>query len=692
MRRSRLTGNFLVCASLACCGTAAELYLPETIPAPGNNMVLLRLLETGRSAPLSEAERRSMLELATTSDHRFIAALRRIEQAGANRFFLYEFLVWPVANPQEVYQARYSVHSTGTFEDFNKEVPFTITATSDKSEGAMTLPVHPVNPAPSCNVVNAPSDTAPLPVALTGTTTYTVTLECGPVGFLPRITEIRDPEVLHPSRWRSVRWKSRYFGAAQSAEIRSRRFDLMTLSLEPQTLAAIGARFLRFAGRNAADDRISVDLAYAMRPAGLDVPLKLDLPVTFVPSLGVIAGFLGSGLLIGWFGAVLLGGLTGPAFEPRRALSSLVLGLIVAVFALVAGILAYGLNCRLQVFGFDVNPFDMIVQLLTGAFSGVLCFFYADQLKTLLDAFLKKIKGAAGAAALLCVFGLFGARAGFGADPGLDLVGLAACPDGQVIGLGRTGAIVRFGGLRGGPRPAGKLRAEYNPTEIACASIQGRTAALVAVSVLKRVLLVAVDVGTGRWWEFGSGQGASAGIAYDAQTRSAFFSSSSDQNIYHLELLSKTAAASPELWAPRSLQPAVPFVTIYGHSVSLGPVAVDDRRRRLIVSDAFSGVLHSVDLQSRKQAQLSEGFGVINSLAVDAPRDLLYVADSGRRTVWVLSLTAPAPKPAPFLRDVAFQGLTGVAVDPQGQVWVSVITTREIRVYDRSRNLLRSFR
>ncbi len=699
MRRCVPACNLFGSAALVCsiCASAAELHLPETIPAPGNNMVLVRLLETGRANPLSEGERRGLLEVAPTRDHRFIAALKSIEQAGTNRFFLYEFLLWPARNTQEVYQARYSVSSTGTFEDFNKEVPFRVRAGSGESEGTMTLPLHPVNPVASCTLVRDPSETAPLAVALTGETTYPLELECGTVGFLPRIIEIRDPEVANPSRWQSVRWKSRYGGAAAGpGQVQSRRFTLMTLYLEPHTLSAIGARFLRFAGGDATDDQISVDFTYAMQPGGMDVPVKLELPVAFVPSLSVMAGFLSFGLAVGWFGAVLLSVLTGSRPEPRRALTSLMLGLIVAVLALVAGVLAYGLNCRLQVFGFDLNPFDMLVQLLTGAAAGVLCVLYADQLKKFLDSLLDKIKGGARATPAVCIYLAFASGA-LGAQPGLELVGLAACPDGQVVGLGRDGVVLRFADDQSDARPVGRLRSAYNPTlrsaynptEIACATIQGRTTALVTASVLKNVLVLGVDVGSGRWAELGSARGASAGVAYDSKTNSAFFSSPVDQSIYRLEISPAEKGAQVK---SGSRKPAEAWVSIYGGSVSLGPVAVDTRRRRLLVSDAFSGVLYSVDLETRRQSRFAESFGVINSLSVDETRETLYVADSGKRSVWSLLLRDGAPKPVLFVQDASFQGLTGVAADAKGQVWVSVITSREVRLYDRSRQLLKRFK
>jgi hypothetical protein len=691
MRRCGLTCNFLGSAALVCsvCASAAELHLPETIPAPGNNMVLVRLLETGRANPLSEGERRGLLEVAPTRDHRFIAALKSIEQAGANRFFLYEFVLWPAGNTQEVYQARYSVSSTGTFEDFNKEVPFRVRAGSGESEGTMTLPVHPVNPAASCTLVRAPSETAPLAVALTGETTYTLELECGTVGFLPRIIEIRDPEVANPSRWKSVRWESRYGGAAASTvQVRSRRFALMTLYLEPHTLSAIGARFLRFASRDATDDHISIDFTYAMRPGGMDVPVNLELPVAFVPSLSVMAGFLSFGLAAGWVGAVLLSVLTGSRPEPRRALTSLMLGLIVAVLALVAGVLAYGLNCRLQVFGFDLNPFDMLVQMLTGAAAGVLCVLYADQLKKFLDSLLDKIKGGAKVTPAVYICLAFASGA-LGAQPSLELVGLAACPDGLVVGIGRDGSVLRFADDQGDARPVGRLHSAYNPTEIACVSIQGRTTALVTASVLKNVLVLGVDVGSGRWAELGSARGASAGVAYDSKTNSAFFSSPVDQSIYRLEISPLERGAEVRSGGRKTAQA---WVSIYGGSVSLGPVAVDSRRRRLLVSDAFSGVLYSVDLETRRQSRFAESFGVINSLSVDEARETLYVADSGKRSVWSLLLREGAPKPVLFVQDAGFQGLTGVAADAKGQVWVSVITSREVRLYDRSRQLLKRFK
>jgi len=99
-----------------------------------------------------------------------------------------------------------------------------------------------------------------------------------------------------------------------------------------------------------------------------------------------------------------------------------------------------------------------------------------------------------------------------------------------------------------------------------------------------------------------------------------------------------------------------------------------------------------VDLETRRQSRFAESFGVINSLSVDEARETLYVADSGKRSVWSLLLREGAPKPVLFVQDAGFQGLTGVAADAKGQVWVSVITSREVRLYDRSRQLLKRFK
>ena len=169
-------------------------------------------------------------------------------------------------------------------------------------------------------------------------------------------------------------------------------------------------------------------------------------------------------------------------------------------------------------------------------------------------------------------------------------------------------------------------------------------------------------------------------MAYHSAAGHAFLSSASDQGIYRIDVpLKKTSTVSH--WA-----------SIYGQSLSLGPVAVDTRRQRLLVSEAFAGMIYGLGFDSKKQSTVMGGLGVINSLSIDEPRDLLYIADSGKRTLWVAPLSTPVLRSSVFVRDNAFRGLSGVAAGSDGHVWVSIESDREVRVYDRAHNLIRKFR
>jgi len=655
---------------------ALDIRLPESFSAPGNNEVRLRRIGANPAPADPVTDLRQYLNVVATEDAGYTVALRSIEHAGANQYFTYEFLVWRNIGNRDTTQVLFNVTSTGSFPDFLQDVPFTVTDGGVTASGKVNnVPVHSLDPTPQCRV-DAKVDTVrtrtePLRVFLSGDTEYTVSIDCPKAASLPRLVSLWGPDLGHRGYWKSVVFESQYWGPnGPSSPVRNRTFDLLKATVTPNVLAAVGARFRRLNIKDSPDDTIVFDLTYAIQPAGLEIPMKIEIPIVFYPYISVIAGSLSSGVLLGWGASWLLMLGVGKAKGWRAAGRAFVLGLLLAVIAFVVALLAYSANCRLQLFGLEVNPSDVLVLFLMGLCCGCVALLKVEELRTLLDRVAARMN-LGGAAAALSVFLLAGlwCPPADAAEGRLALVGLSACPDGDVIGLHMNGTVIQFSGAsRGTWRRAGRLSSNFSVTELTCATVDGKTTAFVVAMALQRVWVVRMDLATGRWSEgvvaSGLASGITAGIAFDPASNLVFLSSPRDRTIYRISA---------------TLEDSGPWASIFDKAESIGPLAIDSAGKRLLVGESFSGIVYSLALDSRRQGTVANDLGSVNSLGVDRQHNRVYIADSARRTIWALPLAAGAPK-VPFYRSGELKAVTGVAVDGQSNVWVGVYSPARVIV------------
>ena len=107
-----------------------------------------------------------------------------------------------------------------------------------------------------------------------------------------------------------------------------------------------------------------------------------------------------------------------------------------------------------------------------------------------------------------------------------------------------------------------------------------------------------MDLASGIWSKKLVERGVSAGIAFDADSQLVFLSSASERAIYSVN----AGLASSSQWA-----------SIFERAQSISSLAVDSARKRLLVGEAFSGVVYSLALDTRRQSTLVEGLGTVNS-------------------------------------------------------------------------------
>lgn len=213
---------------------------------------------------------------------------------------------------------------------------------------------------------------------------------------------------------------------------------------------------------------------------------------------------------------------------------------------------------------------------------------------------------------------------------------------------------------------AGRIDRSFTPSELACAVVDGKATAFVVAMAVGNFWAVRMDLASGVWTKTVVAKGTSVGIAFDADSQLVYLSSPGERAIYRIN----AGLAEHSQWA-----------SIFGSADSISSLAVDSAGKRLFVGEAFSGLIYSLALSNGRQSTLVEGAGTVNSLGIDRARNLLYVADSARRTVWVLPLAGNGPKKlATFYHSDDLQAASGVAVDPQSNVWIAVHSKPDVVV------------
>jgi DNA-binding beta-propeller fold protein YncE len=164
---------------------------------------------------------------------------------------------------------------------------------------------------------------------------------------------------------------------------------------------------------------------------------------------------------------------------------------------------------------------------------------------------------------------------------------------------------------------------------------------------------------TGEWLSYGGGA-AWTGPAVEPDGRTAYVANSRRPEIYRINL-TQSLSAPAHLATVRSAE-------------TLGAMVLDARRRRLLVTDPFQGLLLEVPLtQAPSKAPskiLLADLGEPYALALDAAADRLFIADAAEGSILVAGLGQPSLKARTFARVPGLQQPKGLALAPDGTLWV----------------------
>lgn len=133
---------------------------------------------------------------------------------------------------------------------------------------------------------------------------------------------------------------------------------------QPAPLAALRGGFFPVAPGKP-HDRIAFSIHYASR-GGVERPMRVEIPVRFVPSPLALVLALAAGTLLGSLAALALGGNTARTW-PRALVSALATALIAWGLAMVLMVA----DSRFRLLGFELDPFQLLPTALIGAVFGL---------------------------------------------------------------------------------------------------------------------------------------------------------------------------------------------------------------------------------------------------------------------------------------------------------------------------------
>jgi DNA-binding beta-propeller fold protein YncE len=190
----------------------------------------------------------------------------------------------------------------------------------------------------------------------------------------------------------------------------------------------------------------------------------------------------------------------------------------------------------------------------------------------------------------------------------------------------------------------------WNQRSVLCLSLNGRK-----TSGLTGHLLQVFQGGQQVWVELPS-SGVYVGVALDARAGVTYVGNSSNNIVYRVKLGQEKGAVTE--------------LTTLGKAQRIGAMALDSAGQRLFVSEMSSGELHVISLTNPRSAVRLDlpGIEEIRAIAWNPTSQRLYVADSGKEALWIVT---PSQASATVQRfgSVSFNEPSGLTVGSDGTVW-----------------------
>jgi DNA-binding beta-propeller fold protein YncE len=168
----------------------------------------------------------------------------------------------------------------------------------------------------------------------------------------------------------------------------------------------------------------------------------------------------------------------------------------------------------------------------------------------------------------------------------------------------------------------------------------------------------------GRTWS-GFSPDIYAGVAVDHRRNIVYLTTARTSEIRQIDL------GDPTQKSPR-------FLLRVRGSLSLGALTIDVGRRQLYAADPLGGKIYAIDLARNQARELVGRVGSPHALSVDETRQRLFIADSAGQRIWQVQTNETLPQRRAFDFPTALKQPLGLAVGPDGTLWVADFGLRAI--------------
>jgi hypothetical protein len=292
---------------------------------------------------------------------------------GSYGYFIYPFYVSSNNGGAQSCAFRVQVLPSGTFSDRMSDVSFQVGEGAQLEDGSVRIPLY--NFVYAKPILQGSSGMQLTPVSLSGETSAYLTLSNQladlPIGLYPSMKV--SPS--HQSDWQGDQQAalqlpltgSSLLGAGQALD------RAVVLSLHPNPWHALGASIFPLAP-DKPHETLTVYVHYDT-PGGIPQFLEIAVPIRFQPSFWSLILSVLVGAIVGSLLAQLVKKANAPGMKWYRAFA---VALLASAIAEVLGIvLVYG-GSEFRLFGFELDPYQLLPVAAIGALVGLVGFRNAD--------------------------------------------------------------------------------------------------------------------------------------------------------------------------------------------------------------------------------------------------------------------------------------------------------------------------
>jgi hypothetical protein len=295
-------------------------------------------------------------------------------------YFIYPVYVHPNNGQGKGCGFRVQVLPSGTFVDKMQDVTLRVGEGAQLEDALVRIPLY--NFVYAKSILQGHAGDQLSPVSLSGITTLSVTLNNTladlPIGLYPDVTV----SPAHGSYWQGTPQAAVHIPRSNSTELDAGQTldGAVVLNLRPNSWHALGASIFPLAPGKA-HETLTLYVSYDS-PGGVPGTLEIPVAIRFTPSFWSLILFVFAGAIAG----SLLAQLSKTTGDRRKCYAAFAVALLSAGIAEVLGIvLVYG-GSEFRLFGFELDPYQLLPVGAVGALVGLIGFRNADDFLKLFKA------------------------------------------------------------------------------------------------------------------------------------------------------------------------------------------------------------------------------------------------------------------------------------------------------------------